>query len=120
MQVDKTAFRAARPVCARKVVCQAEKQSPLGHIGAAVSATVLAAALTFTPVDAAKADVAGLTPCGESKAYQKRQKNEIKALTKRLKQVCILLFLSSMHHCILGQPLFQIGHSCLLKANLLV
>nr|6ZZX_F Chain F, PSI-F [Chlorella ohadii]6ZZY_F Chain F, PSI-F [Chlorella ohadii] len=30
-------------------------------------------------------DVAGLTPCSESKAFAKRKKNEVKALNKRLK-----------------------------------
>lgn len=85
-KVEKATFRAARPACSRKVVCQAEKQTPLAQVGAALSATVLAATLSFTAVDAAKADVAGLTPCSESKAFQKRQKNEVKALNKRLKQ----------------------------------
>lgn len=56
-------------------------------MGSALAATALAAALSFTAVDAAKADVAGLTPCSESKAFAKREKNEVKTLTKRLKQV---------------------------------
>lgn len=94
MQVKSAAFRTARPVCSRKIVCQAEKQTPLAQVGAALSATVLAATLSFTAVDAAKADVAGLTPCSESKAFQKRQKNEVKALNKRLKQVNIQLQLA--------------------------
>jgi photosystem I subunit 3 len=51
-----------------------------------LAATALTAALSLTVVDAAKADIAGLTPCSESKAFQKRQKNEVKNLQKRLKQ----------------------------------
>lgn len=112
-QVEKASFRTARPACTRKVVCQAEKQSPLGQVGAAVSATVLAAALTFTTVDAAKADVAGLTPCSESKAYNKRQKNEIKALTKRLKQV-----LCPSHHLSLAHLRVGPTHSNTLLVKL--
>ena len=55
-----------------------------------LAATALTAALSLTVVDAAKADIAGLTPCSESKAFQKRQKNEVKNLQKRLKQVSSL------------------------------
>ena len=45
--------------------------------------------MAFGSVDAAKADISGLTPCSESKQFAKRQKNEIKALTKRLGKVSI-------------------------------
>lgn len=89
VQVEKAVFRTARPTSTRKVVCQAEKPTASSKVGAALSATVLAAALSFTAVDAAKADIAGLTPCSESKAFNKRQKNEVKSLQKRLKQVTI-------------------------------
>lgn len=34
-----------------------------------------------------QADVSGLTKCSESKQFAKRQKNELKALDKRLKLV---------------------------------
>lgn len=37
----------------------------------------------------AQADVAGLTPCSESKAFQKRQKKTVKDLQKRMKKVRI-------------------------------
>lgn len=53
----------------------------------AVAAAALAAVIGFGQVNAAKADISGLTPCSESKAYQKRLKNELKALNKRLKNV---------------------------------
>lgn len=71
----------------RQVVCQAARPEPAKQLGNVAAATILAAALSFTAVDAAKADIAGLTPCSQSKAYAKRQKNEIKGLNKRLKQV---------------------------------
>ena len=45
--------------------------------------------MAFGSVDAAKADISGLTPCSESKQFAKRQKNEVKALTKRLGKVTI-------------------------------
>ena len=69
----------------------------MAQVGVALSATVLAATLSFSTVDAAKADIAGLTPCSESKAFQKRQKNEVKALTKRLKQVHVCLSFSTIN-----------------------
>lgn len=53
----------------------------------AVAAAALATVLAFGQADAAKADISGLTPCSESKAYAKRLKNEVKALNKRLKNV---------------------------------
>lgn len=55
--------------------------------GKAAAAVALATVLSMSQVEAAKADIAGLTPCSESKAYQKRLKNELKGLSKRLKQV---------------------------------
>ena len=69
---------------ARPVSCSAQQQSPA--VGA-IAAAALAAAVSFGQVDAAFADVAGLTPCSESKQFAKREKNELKALDKRLKNV---------------------------------
>lgn len=43
--------------------------------------------MTFGTVQAAHADLSGLTPCSESKGFAKRQKNEVKALKKRLAKV---------------------------------
>jgi photosystem I subunit 3 len=83
----KGSFKPARAVSRKQAaVCSAQKQEPAQMLGSALAATALAAALSFSTVDAAKADVAGLTPCSESKAFAKREKNEIKALQKRLKQ----------------------------------
>ena len=69
---------------ARPVACSAQQQKPAAG---AIAAVALAAALTVGQVDSAYADVAGLTPCSESKGFAKRQKNELKALDKRLKNV---------------------------------
>ena len=56
-------------------------------VGKALTAAALAAVMGFSSVQEADADVSGLTPCSESKGYAKRQKNEVKGLQKRLKQV---------------------------------
>ena len=78
--------RLAVPQVSRQVSCSAER--PLAKkLGSAVGAAALALALGLSQVDAAKADIAGLTPCSQSKAYAKRQKNELKSLQKRLKNV---------------------------------
>ena len=46
----------------------------------------LTAAMTLGVVDAAQADVAGLTTCKDSKAFAKRNKKAVKALEKRMKK----------------------------------
>lgn len=68
------------------MVCAAERQEASKSLGTAAAAAALALAFGFGQVDAAYADIAGLTPCSESKAFAKRKKNEVKALNKRLKQ----------------------------------
>eukprot|EP00887_Chlorella_sp_A99_P002751 scaffold6.g2751.t1 len=77
---------AARPVAVRALTCSAQQQDAVKQLGSAAAACALAVAFTFTGVEAAKADVAGLTPCAESKAFAKRKANEVKALQKRLTQ----------------------------------
>lgn len=67
-------------------MCQAQKDEATKQFGTAVAAAALATVVGFGAADAAYADVAGLTPCTESKAYAKRLKNELKGLNKRLKQ----------------------------------
>ena len=61
------------------------------QVGKAAAAAVLAAALATASPDAALAkDVqpyAGLTPCKTNAAFAKREKGELKTLTKRLKNV---------------------------------
>jgi photosystem I subunit 3 len=77
-----TARVARRTTVSRAVVCSVDKTEQLGKAAAAV---VLSAVVGLTAVDAAQADVAGLTPCSQSKAFAKRKKQEVKALNKRLK-----------------------------------
>lgn len=78
---------SAAPRRAVKVVCSAQKTDAAKQVSTAVAAAALATVVGFGSVDAAYADIAGLTPCADSKAYAKRQKQEIKTLEKRLKQV---------------------------------
>jgi len=77
------AVPAARRAVATRAVCSAEAPK----VGTALAAAALAAALSLGSVQAAHADIAGLTPCSESKGFAKRQKKEITSLQKRLKQV---------------------------------
>eukprot|EP00195_Chlamydomonas_chlamydogama_P004820 CAMPEP_0202898744 /NCGR_PEP_ID=MMETSP1392-20130828/7173_1 /ASSEMBLY_ACC=CAM_ASM_000868 /TAXON_ID=225041 /ORGANISM="Chlamydomonas chlamydogama, Strain SAG 11-48b" /LENGTH=228 /DNA_ID=CAMNT_0049584755 /DNA_START=74 /DNA_END=760 /DNA_ORIENTATION=+ len=80
---------ASRPSLSRRtarVVCSAQQSEGIKQASTAVAAAALAAVVGFGNVDAAYADIAGLTPCSESKAYQKRLKNELKVLQKRQKQ----------------------------------
>lgn len=70
---------------ASKVVCSAQKQDTLKQVSTAFAAAALAATVGLTSADAAYADIAGLTPCSESKAYAKRLKKELKDLDKRAK-----------------------------------
>lgn len=72
-----------------RVVCSAQKQEVLKQVSTAAAAAALATVVGFGNVEAAYADIAGLTPCSESKAFAKRQKQELKTLNKRLKQVRI-------------------------------
>lgn len=81
-----TNAQAKRPVIAARLVCSAERQEAAKTLGTAAAAAALAFTFGFTSVDAAYADVSGLTPCADSKAFAKRKKNEVKALQKRLKQ----------------------------------
>jgi len=63
------------------VVCQAQNPAAVG-----VAALAAAAAVTLGTAAPASADISGLTPCSESKAFAKLQKKEIKNLEKRLKK----------------------------------
>lgn len=68
-------------------MCQAQKSEVAKQVSTGLAAAALAVTVGFGNVDAAYADIAGLTPCSESKAYAKLEKKEIKVLEKRLKQV---------------------------------
>ena len=70
---------AARAPVARAVSCSAQKQEAGKQVATGVAAAALALTFGFGAVDAAYADVAGLTPCSESKAFAKRKKNEVRA-----------------------------------------
>lgn len=72
---------------ARCVVVRAEKASATNQVAKVFAAVALSAVVSLGAVDAASADVAGLTPCSESKAFAKQQKKEVKALEKRKKNV---------------------------------
>lgn len=68
---------------ARVVSCSAESTDKT--VASTVAAAALAAVVSFGAVtDAAKADIAGLTPCAESKAFKKRENKEVKGLQKRM------------------------------------
>lgn len=69
---------AARAPVARAVSCSAQKQEASKQVATGVAAAALALTFGFGAVDAAYADVAGLTPCSESKAFAKRKKNEVR------------------------------------------
>ncbi|XP_024387968.1 photosystem I reaction center subunit III [Physcomitrium patens] len=74
---------------ASRIVCSASEESvdvaqTAGKFATALALAVLVGAGDFV-VPEAKADVAGLTPCKESKGFAKRQKQEIKKLEGRLK-----------------------------------
>jgi len=78
------AVKARTVVRARRAVtCSAQNPQ---QAGTAVAAAALAAVIGFGNVDAAFADISGLTPCAESKAYAKVEKKELKNLQKRLKK----------------------------------
>lgn len=76
--------KAARQGVARCVVARAQPVEATKQVSTALVAAAVASVVSLSAVDAAYADIAGLTPCSESKAYAKVQKKEIKNLEKRL------------------------------------
>lgn len=75
---------AKAPRAVRTVSCSAQKDETAKNVAGTVAAAALAAVVSFGVVDAAYADISGLTPCSESKAYEKRKKKEIQGLEKRM------------------------------------
>ena len=71
----------------RPVSCSAQKDETVKNVASTMAAAALAAVVSFGVVDAAYADISGLTPCSESKAYEKRKKKEIQGLEKRMAKV---------------------------------
>lgn len=78
---------ATRPSLSRRtsVVVRATAGETVKQASTAVAAAALAAVVGFGSVDAAYADISGLTPCSQSKAFAKQEKKELKNLTKRQK-----------------------------------
>jgi photosystem I subunit 3 len=64
----------------------AQKQEGVS-LAPAFAAAALALTVGFSDVQPAAADVAGLTPCSQSKAYNKLERKELKTIDKRLKKV---------------------------------
>jgi photosystem I subunit 3 len=69
---------AARAPVARAVSCYAEQKEGSKQVATGVAAAAMALTFGFGAVDAAYADVAGLTPCSESKAFAKLKKKEVR------------------------------------------
>ena len=69
------------------MVARAQKQQVAKKAQATVAAVALASVLSLGAVDAAQADISGLTPCSESKGFAKARKGELKKLEKRKKLV---------------------------------
>jgi len=76
-------------VKARTVCSVSEEKKPFGETAGKVATALALAAIVgtapFAAPEDAMADVAGLTPCKESKGFAKREKQEIKKLESRLK-----------------------------------
>lgn len=78
---------AAKPRTAT-IVCSANstpEQSSSSSLKAFSAALALSSILVSAPIAPASADIAGLTPCKESKQFDKREKQEIKKLESSLK-----------------------------------
>ena len=71
---------------ARSVVAHAQNPEAK-QVSTAILAAAVASIVSLSAVDAAYADVAGLVPCSESKAFAKLEKKELKALQKRQAKV---------------------------------
>lgn len=79
---------AAKPRTAT-IVCSAnptpEQSLSSSSLKAFSAALALSSILVSAPIAPASADIAGLTPCKESKQFDKREKQEIKKLQQSLK-----------------------------------
>lgn len=70
---------------ARVVRCSSSQENAAAkNVSSTIAAAALAAAVTFGAVGDAQADISGLTPCAESKAYKRRESKQVKSLTKRM------------------------------------
>eukprot|EP00271_Cylindrocystis_brebissonii_P009269 TRINITY_DN23993_c0_g1_i1.p1 TRINITY_DN23993_c0_g1~~TRINITY_DN23993_c0_g1_i1.p1 ORF type:complete len:242 (-),score=40.13 TRINITY_DN23993_c0_g1_i1:430-1155(-) len=87
---SRRSFSATKASCfvkqvSAKTVCSAEQKSAAVDAGKVAAAIALAAVVSTASPQAAFADIAGLTPCKDSAAFAKREKQVIKKLTSRLK-----------------------------------
>ncbi|GFQ04466.1 photosystem i reaction center subunit iii chloroplastic [Phtheirospermum japonicum] len=79
---------AAKPRNVATIVCQASSEqssTDSSQLKAFSAALALSSIIFSAPVLPASADIAGLTPCKESKQFAKREKQEIKKLESSLK-----------------------------------
>ena len=79
---------------AAAVRCQGRKKAESVTASEALSKAVAGAALAAVfaaGMPAPQAEAGALVPCKESKAFKKREKNEIKAFQKRLKLVSVVM-----------------------------
>merc|ERR1719199_1147653 len=87
-----TGITAKAPVAAKapvSTVVKASAKDAAAKSAAVAAAVAVAAPMVVAPEEAFARDVApyaGLTPCKKNAAFKKREKQEIKALEKRLKK----------------------------------
>jgi len=84
---SKVSFKVQKP---SRVVAKAPKAVTTcaadNKLAQTLAVAAFAASIPLAVPQMAQADVAGLTPCKDSAAFKKREKSEIKALNRRLKQ----------------------------------
>lgn len=77
--------RTATIVCSANPTPEQSSSSSSSSLKAFSAALALSSILVSAPIAPASADIAGLTPCKESKQFDKREKQEIKKLQQSLK-----------------------------------
>lgn len=87
----RTSVRKARSNAVRAEAAQrSDASQAVSHAATAVTGAAAAAAVMLSganAVDAKEVDsYAGLTPCKDSKAFEKREKNEVRAINRKLKK----------------------------------
>ncbi|XP_042020783.1 photosystem I reaction center subunit III, chloroplastic-like [Salvia splendens] len=77
--------RSAAIICQANAPNQEDSSTTASQLKAFSAALALSSVIFSAPVLPASADIAGLTPCKESKQFAKREKSEIKKLESSLK-----------------------------------
>lgn len=72
-------------VCSANTTSDEQSSTASSSLKAFSAAIALSSILLSAPVPPASADIAGLTPCKESKQFAKREKQELKKLESSLK-----------------------------------